>query len=100
MVVYDFEVDEMIVYDGCEMVLMVIDENLFVEDGEVFGFFDVWQFGKLMGVFGVIVFYKIVYDVYGILDWVCNFDVVIQFVQNGFEVMLCLVDMFVNECLW
>ena len=99
MVVYDFEADETIVYDGRETAPMAIDENLFVEDGEVLGFLDAWQSGKSTGVPGAIALYKTAHDAHGTLDWARNFDAAIQLAQNGFEVTPRLADMLANERL-
>lgn len=99
MVVYDFEADETIVYDGRETAPMAIDENLFVEDGEVLGFLDAWQSGKSAGVPGAIALYKTAHDAHGQMDWGSNFNAAIQLAETGFEVTPRLAEMLASERL-
>ncbi|MCR9079374.1 MAG: gamma-glutamyltransferase family protein [Hyphomonadaceae bacterium] len=86
MVVYDRESGETVVYDGRETAPMAIDENLFVEDGEVLGFLDAWQSGKSSGVPGAIALYKTAHDVHGHNEWASNFDAAIELADEGFVV--------------
>lgn len=86
MVVYDRAKGETTVFDGRETAPSAIDENLFIEDGEVLGFLDAWQSGKSAGVPGAIALYKAAHDVYGQMDWSSNFDAAINLAETGFEI--------------
>ncbi len=99
MLVYDREKDETIVYDGRETAPSAIDENLFVENGEVLGFIDAWQSGKSAGVPGAIALYKTAHDAHGKLDWAANFDAAIGLAETGFEVSPRLASVLANERL-
>ena len=85
MVVYERESDEMTVYDGRETAPMAIDENLFVEDGEVLGFLDAWQSGRSAGVPGAIALYKTAHDAHGKNAWASNFEAAIDLAADGFR---------------
>ncbi len=97
MVVYDHESGETTVYDGRETAPMAIDENLFVEDGEVLGFLDAWQSGKSAGVPGAIALYKTAHDAHGQNEWASNFNAAIQLAEDGFVVSPRLADVLANE---
>lgn len=99
MVVYDRASDETIVYDGRETAPSAIDENLFVEDGEVLGFLDAWQSGKSAGVPGAIALYKAAHDAHGRLDWATNFEAAITLAETGFEVSPRLAGVLASERL-
>lgn len=99
MVVYDRASDETIVYDGRETAPSAIDENLFVEDGEVLGFLDAWQSGKSAGVPGAIALYKTAHDAHGRLDWADNFQAAISLAETGFEVSPRLAGTLANDRL-
>lgn len=99
MVVYDRASDETIVYDGRETAPSAIDENLFVEDGEVLGFLDAWQSGKSAGVPGAIALYKAAHDAHGRLDWATNFEAAITLADTGFEVSPRLASVLASERL-
>ena len=99
MVVYDRESDETIVYDGRETAPMAIDENLFVEDGEVLGFIDAWQSGKSVGVPGAIALYKLAHDAHGQQDWASNFEAAITLAEEGFVVSPRLASVLANARL-
>nr|WP_070960378.1 gamma-glutamyltransferase family protein [Hyphomonas sp. Mor2] len=86
MVVYEREKDEITVYDGRETAPMAIDENLFVENGEVLGFLEAWQSGKSAGVPGAIALYKTAHDVHGKNEWASNFESAITLADDGFIV--------------
>ncbi|NQY96876.1 MAG: gamma-glutamyltransferase family protein [Henriciella sp.] len=86
MVVYERESDEMTVYDGRETAPMAIDENLFVENGEVLGFLDAWQSGRSAGVPGAIALYKTAHDAHGKNAWASNFEAAIDLAADGFVV--------------
>lgn len=99
MVVYDRASDETIVYDGRETAPSAIDENLFVEDGEVLGFLDAWQSGKSAGVPGAIALYKAAHDAHGRMDWATNFEAAITLADTGFEVSPRLAGVLASERL-
>ena len=99
MVVYDRASDETIVYDGRETAPSAIDENLFVEDGEVLGFLEAWQSGKSAGVPGAIALYKTAHDAHGRLDWADNFESAISLAETGFEVSPRLAGTLANDRL-
>ncbi|GAB5455593.1 MAG: gamma-glutamyltransferase [Henriciella sp.] len=99
MVVYDRASDETIVYDGRETAPSAIDENLFVENGEVLGFLDAWQSGKSAGVPGAIALYKTAHDAHGRMDWAANFEAAITLADTGFEVSPRLAGVLANERL-
>ena len=99
MVVYDRASDETIVYDGRETAPSAIDENLFIEDGEVLGFLDAWQSGKSAGVPGAIALYKTAHDAHGRLDWATNFEAAISLAEEGFEVTPRLAGILSNDRL-
>jgi len=86
MVVYERETGDITVYDGRETAPMAIDENLFVEDGEVLGFLDAWQSGKSAGVPGAIALYKTAHDAHGKNEWASNFQAAISLAEEGFVV--------------
>ncbi len=97
MVVYDRASDETTVYDGRETAPMAIDENLFIEDGEVLGFLDAWQSGKSTGVPGAIALYKTAHDAHGLNDWASNFEAAIDLAEAGFVVSPRLAGTLANE---
>ena len=97
MVVYDRASDETTVYDGRETAPMAIDENLFIEDGEVLGFLDAWQSGKSTGVPGAIALYKTAHDDHGLNDWASNFEAAIDLAEAGFVVSPRLAGTLANE---
>jgi len=99
MVVYDHASGETTVYDGRETAPMAIDENLFVEDGEVLGFLDAWQSGKSAGVPGAIALYKTAHDAHGKNEWASNFQTAIDLAENGFVVSPRLADILADERL-
>jgi gamma-glutamyltranspeptidase/glutathione hydrolase len=99
MVVYDRGTGETTVYDGRETAPSAIDENLFVEDGEVLGFIDAWQSGKSAGVPGAIALYKTAHDAYGRMDWASNFEAAIDLAESGFVVSPRLAGVLANERL-
>jgi gamma-glutamyltranspeptidase/glutathione hydrolase len=99
MVVYDRASDETVVFDGRETAPSAADENLFIEDGEVMGFFDAWQSGKSAGVPGAIAMYKSAHDAYGKADWASNFEAAIALAETGFEVSPRLAGVLANERL-
>ncbi len=99
MVVYDRASDETIVYDGRETAPMAIDENLFVEAGEVLGFLDAWQSGKSAGVPGAIALYKTAHDAHGRNDWASNFEAAIGLAEEGFIVSPRLAGVIANDRL-
>lgn len=99
MVVYDRASDETIVYDGRETAPMAIDENLFVESGEVLGFLDAWQSGKSAGVPGAIALYKTAHDAHGRNDWAINFEAAIGLAEEGFIVSPRLAGVIANDRL-
>lgn len=99
MVVYDRASDETIVYDGRETAPSAIDENLFIEDGEVLGFLEAWQSGKSAGVPGAIALYKTAHDAHGRLDWATNFEAAISLAESGFEVSPRLAGILSNDRL-
>lgn len=86
MVVYERESGDITVYDGRETAPMAIDENLFVEDGEVLGFLSAWQSGKSAGVPGAIALYKTAHDAHGKNEWASNFQAAIELAEEGFIV--------------
>jgi len=97
MVVYDYESGETVVYDGRETAPMAIDENLFIEDGEVLGFLDAWQSGKSTGVPGAIALYKTAHDAHGQNEWASNFETAIGLAEDGFVVSPRLAGIVANE---
>ena len=99
MLVYDRASGETVVYDGRETAPSAIDENLFVEDGEVLGFIDAWQSGKSAGVPGAIALYKTAHDAHGQMDWASNFEAAIELAETGFEVSPRLAGVLANERL-
>lgn len=99
MVVYDREAGETIVYDGRETAPSAIDENLFIENGEVLGFIEAWQSGKSAGVPGAIALYKTAHDAHGRLDWASNFEAAIALAETGFEVSPRLAEVLASERL-
>ena len=99
MLVYDRASGETVVYDGRETAPSAIDENLFVEDGEVLGFLDAWQSGKSAGVPGAIALYKTAHDAHGRMDWASNFDAAISLAEAGFEVSPRLAGILSNDRL-
>ncbi len=99
MVVYDREQDATIVYDGRETAPSAIDENVFIEDGEVLGFLDAWQSGKSTGVPGAIALYKSAHEAHGKLDWGTHFEAAIDLAETGFEVSPRLAGMLASERL-
>lgn len=86
MLVYERDSDEITVYDGRETAPMAIDENLFVEDGEVLGFLEAWQSGKSAGVPGAIALYKTAHDAHGKQAWASNFEAAIALAEDGFVI--------------
>lgn len=86
MLVYERDSDEITVYDGRETAPLAIDENLFVEDGEVLGFLEAWQSGKSAGVPGAIALYKSAHDAHGKQAWASNFDAAITLAEDGFVI--------------
>ena len=99
MVVYDRATGDTTVFDGRETAPSAIDENLFIEDGEVLGFLDAWQSGKSAGVPGAIALYKSAHDAYGRMDWASNFDAAITLAETGFEVSPRLASVLANDRL-
>ncbi|MEM9841735.1 MAG: gamma-glutamyltransferase [Pseudomonadota bacterium] len=99
MLVYDRASGETVMYDGRETAPSAIDENLFIEDGEVLGFLDAWQSGKSTGVPGAIALYETVHDAHGQLDWARNFEDAIALAETGFEVRPRLAGFLSNERL-
>ena len=97
MVVYDRESGETVVYDGRETAPMAIDENLFVEDGEVLGFLAAWQSGKSTGVPGAIALYKTAHDAHGTNAWASNFEAAITLADEGFVVSPRLAGILADE---
>lgn len=86
LVVHHNATDETLVYDGRETAPAAIDENLFVEDGEVMGFLTAWQSGRAVGVPGQIALYKAAHDAHGASQWADLFQPAITLATNGFEV--------------
>ncbi|MEO0608391.1 MAG: gamma-glutamyltransferase [Pseudomonadota bacterium] len=99
MVVYDRASGDTIVYDGRETAPMAVDENLFVEEGEVLGFIEAWQSGKSVGVPGAIALYKMAHDAHGRQDWATNFEAAITLAEAGFEVSPRLAGLLSSERL-
>lgn len=99
MVVYDRASDETIVYDGREKAPSGIDENLFIEDGEVLGFIDAWQSGRSTGVPGAIALYEAAHEAHGQVEWAGLFDAAIALAEGGFEVSPRLADVLSSERL-
>lgn len=99
MVVYDRGTGQATVYDGRETAPSAIDENLFVEDGEVLGFIDAWQSGKSAGVPGAIALYKTAHEAHGRMDWATNFEAAIDLAETGFVVSPRLASVLANERL-
>ena len=99
MVVYDHASGETTVYDGRETAPMAIDENLFVEDGEVLGFLEAWQAGTSAGVPGAIALYKTAHDAHGQNEWASNFDAAIKLAEDGFVISPRLAEVLANERL-
>ncbi len=97
MVVYDRASGETTVFDGRETAPSAVDENLFIEDGEVLGFLEAWQSGKSAGVPGAIALYKSAHDAYGRMDWASNFDAAIGLAETGFVVSPRLAGVLANE---
>ena len=86
MVVYDKATDQTTVYDGRETAPMGIDENLFIEDGEVLGFVPAWQSGRSAGVPGAIALYDKAHDAHGKVEWASLFADAIALAEDGFVV--------------
>ena len=86
MLVYDRETGKTSVYDGRETAPMAADENLFIQDGEVLGFFEAWQSGRSTGVPGAVALYGAAHADYGMVEWPRLFDSAIQLADDGFVV--------------
>jgi gamma-glutamyltranspeptidase/glutathione hydrolase len=86
LVVYDKASDQTIVYDGRETAPMGIDENLFIEDGEVLGFVPAWQSGRSAGVPGAIALYETAHKAHGTAEWASLFADAIALAEDGFVV--------------
>lgn len=99
MVVYDRASDETVVYDGRETAPMAIDENLFVEDGEVLGFIPAWQSGRSAGVPGAVAMYGAAHAGHGKADWASLFSNAIELAEDGFVVSPRLANLLASERL-
>ncbi len=97
MLVYERESGEITVYDGRETAPMAIDENLFVEDGEVLGFLPAWQSGRSTGVPGAIALYEAAHQAHGQAEWQSLFQGAIRLAENGFEVSPRLAGMLADD---
>lgn len=99
MLVYDRQASEITVFDGRETAPMGIDENLFIEDGEVLNFFSSWQSGRSTGVPGAIAMYGAAHAEFGQAAWPSLFQSAINLAEDGFEVSPRLAGLLSNERL-
>ncbi|WP_084398005.1 gamma-glutamyltransferase [Henriciella aquimarina] len=99
MVYYDFEDDQITVYDGREAAPMAADENLFIEDGEVLDYVPAWQSGRSAGVPGMVALYETAHEAEGQADWASLFQPAIDLATEGFEVSPRLAGLLANERL-
>jgi gamma-glutamyltranspeptidase/glutathione hydrolase len=99
MVYYDFEDDELTVFDGRETAPAAADETLFVQEGEVLDYVPAWQSGRSAGVPGMIALYRAVHDAEGQADWDRLFEPAIELARTGFEVSPRLAGLLANEGL-
>ncbi|MDJ0919638.1 MAG: gamma-glutamyltransferase [Henriciella sp.] len=99
MVVYDRASDQTIVYDGRETAPSDIDENLFMQDGEVLNYISSWQSGIATGVPSTIALYEAAHDAHGQLAWDGLFDSAITLADDGFVVQPRLASFLTNERL-
>ena len=97
MVYYDRAEDRITVFDGREVAPDSVDENLFVENGEVLGFIDAWQSGLSTGVPGAVALYEAAHTADGALDWAQLFAPAIRLAADGFAVSPRLAGLLANE---
>jgi len=86
MLVYQYEKNELIFFDGRETAPAGATVDMFMRDGEVMGYLEAWQSGVAVGVPGAIALYKSAHDAHGKLPWNVLFEPAIRLAQDGFEV--------------
>lgn len=99
MLVYQRETGEVTVYDGRETAPSAIDENVFIEDGEVLGFIDAWQSGKSTGVPSVVALYGAAHEGHGKSEWSSLFSAATELATDGFVVSPRLAGLLSSERL-
>lgn len=96
MLVFERETGEITVFDGRETAPMAIDENLFIEDGEVLGFLPAWQSGRATGVPGAVALYGAAHAAHGEVYWDTLFADAITLAEDGFAVSPRLAGMLAS----
>lgn len=86
MVVYSNEEKRVRFYDGRETAPAGATADMFMENGEVLGFFDAKESGRAVGVPGAVALYKLAHDTHGRLPWADVFQPAIRLANEGFVV--------------
>ncbi len=86
MVVYSNEEKQVRFYDGRETAPAGATADMFMENGEVLGFFDAKESGRAVGVPGAVALYKLAHDTHGRLPWADVFQPAIRLANEGFVV--------------
>ena len=86
MLVYQYENNELVFFDGRETAPAGATVDMFIRDGEVMDRLEAWQSGVAVGVPGAIALYKSAHDAHGKLPWDVLFQPAIRLAQDGFEV--------------
>jgi len=86
MVVYSNAEKRVRFYDGRENAPAGARIDMFMEDGEMLGFFDAKESGHAVGVPGAVALYKLAHDKHGRLPWAEVFQPAIRLANEGFVV--------------
>lgn len=104
MMVYDGKIKDIMIIDSCECVLVgVIFDMFFDENGKVIFFFECVIKGIVVGVSGMLKGLEEVLDKWGICLMKKLIVFFIKFVEKGFLIDLVLVDVILNyqeKLLW
>jgi gamma-glutamyltranspeptidase/glutathione hydrolase len=86
MVVYSNAEKRVRFYDGRETAPAGARIDMFMEGGEMLGFFDAKESGHAVGVPGAVALYKLAHDKHGRLPWAEVFQPAIRLANEGFVV--------------
>lgn len=86
MMVFEAAEKDLSYYEGREMAPSGATVDMFMKDGEVMGFLDVWASGLATGVPGTVALYESAYKNHGRLPWSVLFQPAITLARDGFEV--------------
>jgi gamma-glutamyltranspeptidase/glutathione hydrolase len=86
MVVYSNAEKRVRFYDGRETAPAGARIDMFMEGGEMLGFFDAKESGHAVGVPGAVALYKLAHDKHGRLPWAELFQPAIRLANEGFVV--------------